>query len=130
MAEIGVLAPDARVELIEGEVIEMAAMGSRHGLLRRREDFYASSHPTAADVLLLIEVSDTTSRYDREIKAPLYARHGVAEVWNVDLERRSVLCLADPHDGEYRVADETATPGRRAPRALPALGIDLQPLLG
>lgn len=169
MAEIGVLAPDARVELIEGEVIEMAATGSRQGsavmrlnlacveaaagrcivtvqtplrldalsepepdlmLMRRREDFYASSHPTAADVLLLIVVSDTTPRYDREIKAPLYARHGVAEVWIVDLERSSVRCLADPHDGEYRVADETATPGRRAPRALSALGIDLQPLLG
>jgi Uma2 family endonuclease len=120
MAEAGVLAPDARVELIEGEIIELAPIGSGHAgivnflqrkfdrtigehavatvqqplrlgdrsepqpdlmLLRPRDDFYRNSHPTAADVLLLIEVSDSTLRFDRGEKAALYARHGVCEVW-------------------------------------------------
>lgn len=50
-------------------------------LLTPRADFYSEAHPVAEDVLLLIEVCDTTVRYDREVKLPLYARHGVAEVW-------------------------------------------------
>ena len=55
-------------------------------LLRPREDFYAAGHPQAADVLLLIEVADTTLRLDRRVeKIPLYARAGVREVWLVDL---------------------------------------------
>lgn len=49
-------------------------------LLRRREDFYSRSHPTPAGVLLVVEVADTSSAYDREVKLPLYARSGVPEV--------------------------------------------------
>jgi Uma2 family endonuclease len=55
-------------------------------LLRDRPDGYRTPPPpSAADVLLIIEVSDTSLRYDREDKLPLYARHGVPEVWIVDL---------------------------------------------
>jgi Uma2 family endonuclease len=49
-------------------------------VLRPREDFYAEAHPKPGDVLLLIEVSDTTLRYDREVKLPLYALAGIPEV--------------------------------------------------
>ena len=47
-------------------------------LLAPRADFYAAAPPRAADTLLVIEIADSSARYDREIKVPLYARHGVA----------------------------------------------------
>jgi Uma2 family endonuclease len=169
MAEAGVLAPDARVELLEGEVVEMAPIGTRHAaavkrlnqllsaaagtaavvavqdplhldaqsepqpdlmLLRPRADFYASAHPGPADVLLLVEVADTTSRYDREVKVPLYAEHGVPEVWVIDLEQNLVHLLRQPAQGRYTEVQVTARPGLVQPQALPALRIDLGPLLG
>ncbi len=54
-------------------------------LLRRRPAFYGKAAPTPADVLLLIEVSDTTLEHDRQVKLPLYAKEGIAEVWIVNL---------------------------------------------
>jgi Uma2 family endonuclease len=168
MAETGVLAADARVELIEGEIVDMAPIGSRHGstvkrlvqllteavgkqaivsvqdpvrlglrsepqpdlmLLAPREDFYASAHPTAADVLLLVEVSDTTARYDRGIKLQLYARHGVPEVWIVDLDNRVLRTFRGPKDDTYTEVMETAHPGLLSPQALPGVHIDASKLL-
>ena len=55
-------------------------------LLEMRRDFYASKIPASADVLLVVEVSDTTLRYDREVKLPHYAAAGIPECWIVDLE--------------------------------------------
>lgn len=60
-------------------------------LLRPRPDGYrAPPRPSASDVVLIIEVSDTSLRYDREVKPRLYAAWGFAEVWIVDLVARSV----------------------------------------
>lgn len=169
MGEAGIFARDARVELIEGEVIDMAPIGSRHGstvkrlnallmaavgargvvsvqdplrlgelsepqpdlmLLKPRADFYADAHPTAADVLLLIEVADTSARYDREIKLPLYARHGVGEVWIVDLEARLVRFHRAPVDGAYTEGRTTERPGLMPIAALPGVAIDLSAIFG
>ena len=71
-------------------------------LLRPRADFYADAHPTAEDVLLVIEVADTSLATDLEVKVPLYAGHGVREVWLVDLEHRRVLAYRDPAGSRYR----------------------------
>jgi len=60
------------------------------GLLRTRADFYSSAHPGAADVLLLIEVADSTLRLDRRVKIPLYARAGITEAWLLDLTTEHV----------------------------------------
>ncbi len=169
MGEAGVFAPDARVELIEGEVIDMAPIGTRHAsavsrltraataavgttaivsvqnplrlndlsepepdlmLLEPRADFYGSAHPTAADVLLLIEVADTNARYDREIKLPLYARHGIPEVWIVDLDARLVRFFRAPAGDVFADITTTQTPGATPIGAFPGVAIDLAGVLG
>jgi Uma2 family endonuclease len=81
-------------------------------LLRPRADRYqAGEPPCPADVLLLIEVASTSIAYDRRIKLPLYARHGVPEVWIVDLDALAI----DAHRGPVGVGYQTCsteTPGR------------------
>ena len=59
-------------------------------LLRRRADLYASAHPGPEDMLLLVEVSDTSAEYNGEVKLPPYARHGIAEIWLVGLEAGAI----------------------------------------
>jgi Uma2 family endonuclease len=164
MAEVGLLAPDARVELIEGEIIDMAPIGSRHGgvvkrllkcfseaigdrailsvqdplhlgpdsepqpdvmLLAPRADFYTARHPTPADVLLLVEVADSSGAYDHEVKAPLYAHSGVRELWIVDLPRLELLIHRRPVAGSYAEIEILASPGRRTIEALPGITFDL-----
>lgn len=144
MAEVGILRPDERVELIDGEIIDMAPPGSLHAgtvdqlldrlraavgstaivrvqnpialdrfsepqpdltLLQRRADFYKTNHPTAHDVLLVIEVADTSLRFDRDIKTALYARNGIPEVWLVDLRSQQVTRFRTPRHGTYAAID-------------------------
>lgn len=141
IGEAGVFAPETRLELIEGEIVEMAPIGSPHAgtvmilnrffsraagdsaivlvqsplilgdrsvpqpdlaLLRPRADSYTRSHPTAADVLLAVEVADTTLAFDVGTKMPLYARAGVVEAWVVDLQERVVQVFRDPGASGYR----------------------------
>jgi Uma2 family endonuclease len=80
-------------------------------VLGRREDRYTGGHPTAADVLLIVEVSDSTLRYDRDVKAELYAKHGIPELWVVDVPDRRLHVFRQPRDGRYaeRFVAETDT---------------------
>ena len=153
MAEAGVFGPDERIELLDGEVVEMASIGPPHSsrvdrcahhlwrtiatgvivrvqnplhlsdlsmpepdvtVLRHRDDFYGTRHPTVADVLLLIEVGDTSARFDREVKLPLYATAAVVEVWLLDVQARTVSVCTDPHEGTYQSIVQ-AGPGRGPP---------------
>lgn len=141
MAEVGLLPLDARTELLDGEIIDMAPIGSRHAwcvarltmvlgqrladeallwvrspvrlndlsepqpdlaLLRLPDDIYEERLPSGSDILLLVEVADTSVRFDRLRKTPAYARAGVVEVWLIDLEARTIECHRDPVDGAYR----------------------------
>lgn len=134
MIEAGVLHEDERVELIEGELIQLSAIGSKHAgmvmklmhlliplagnhflvnsqnpvaledgsepepdvlLLKPRADYYSNAHPTPADVLLLIEVADSTLEYDTLIKAALYARTSIREYWLVDIQHQQVKIHQD-----------------------------------
>ncbi|MEL6720621.1 MAG: Uma2 family endonuclease [Bacteroidota bacterium] len=71
-------------------------------VLKNREDEYKEALPTGEDVLLLIEVADSTLRYDQKIKLPLYAASGVPEVWIVNLNKDKIFVYTDPQDGEYQ----------------------------
>lgn len=71
-------------------------------LLKRRADFYSNARPQPADVLLVIEVADTTGDYDRRMKVPQYARAGIPEVWIVDLRDGIVDVYRQPMANQYR----------------------------
>ena len=73
-------------------------------LLKPRADFYTASLPTPADVLLLVEVSDSTVEYDRETKKILYAEAGIAEFWLINLKNNTVEFYSSPRNGNYRLA--------------------------
>jgi Uma2 family endonuclease len=97
-------------------------------LFKPRDDFYRHRHPTGADTLLVIEVSESSLRYDRDIKVPLYARHGVPEVWVVDLVNGELLTWHSPVAGEYQQQASTAQPGIVPITALPGIAVDLSGL--
>src|SRR6185295_3758947 len=75
-------------------------------LLKPRDDFYAQAHPTPDDILLIVEVADTTAASDRAVKVPLYARTGIPVVWLVDLKRDLIEIYARPVNGAYQEARE------------------------
>jgi len=164
MGAAGILGEDDRVELIDGEMIEMAPIGSKHfamvnrlsrmlvfaaetqtivstqnpialppqsepqpdvALLSPRADDYRDNLPTAADVLLLIEVADTTLAYDRDIKIPIYARPGIPEVWLFDLHSRSLSVHRDPGPNGYQKVLMPGSNETVSPVLLPYVKIDL-----
>lgn len=67
-----------------------------------RADNYRTRHPTPEDVLLIIEVSDTTLPYDRDVKLPLYAAAGIPEVWIADIGGEAVSASWEPRGGQYQ----------------------------
>lgn len=142
MAQVGILREDDRIELIKGELIDMAPIGSKHAstvgvltklvilaageqgfvtsqspvvlnddsqpqpdllLLKWRADYYVSALPQPGDVLLLIEVSDATLHFDRDIKIPLYAKSGIPEVWLVNLEDATIEVYREPSPEGYKL---------------------------
>jgi Uma2 family endonuclease len=80
--------------------------------------------PGQADVLLLIEVADSTLRYDRGIKLPLYARHGIQEVWIVDLQAKRIEVFLSPGPSGYAQRREIGPAESVAPQALPRVSVE------
>ena len=71
-------------------------------LLKPRADFYRTAHPQPEDIFLLIEVADTTVKYDREVKIPLYAEANIPEVWLLDVNQEVVEVYRNPLQGVYQ----------------------------
>jgi Uma2 family endonuclease len=98
-------------------------------LLRRRDDRYVSRHPRAGDILLLVEIADSSLGYDREIKLPLYAREGVPEVWLANLDSQHIVVYTEPKPDGYASA-RIARPGEAIiPTAFPEMTIAVADLL-
>ena len=93
-------------------------------LLRRRSDLYESSHPGPEDVLLVIEVANTSLRYDQSTKAPLYAVAGIETYWIVDVNAKTVRVHTSPSNGTYATV-WTRSRGDRL--AIPATDPDQNP---
>jgi Uma2 family endonuclease len=99
-------------------------------LLRPRDDFYRSAHPGPADILLVVEVAESSIDFDREIKARVYARAGLPEYWLVDLNEDLVHVHADPHNGIFRAVASYRREQSITPRLLPDFAISVFDLLG
>lgn len=169
MVQAGILTEDDRVELIEGELIQMSPIGdlhlgcvdwlvkffilalgdraivrtqsdlrlsSRSGpmpdlvLLRPDASFYRHRSPQLEDVLLVIEVADTSVVYDTGFKARLYAQHGIPEYWVVDLNAQSILVHTGPAESGYRRVSTFSGEDEVAPKAFPDLAVSVQQVLG
>ena len=169
MAAAGVLSEDDRVELIEGEIVEMNPIGSRHAacvgrltellgrlaggaaivwvqnpvqvsdfseplpdvaLLKRRADFYAQANPQPADVLLIIEVADSSVEYDRDIKIPLYAGARIPEVWLVNLPEETIETYTRPVGDTFQEIRIVKRGESLTAKSIPSLTIDADVIIG
>jgi Uma2 family endonuclease len=94
-------------------------------VLRARADDDHHVPPTAADTLLVIEVSDSSWHYDHETKVPFYARHGIPEVWLFDLTRATVHFFRGLTRGHYTDESATGNPGLTFLPGLTDVAVDL-----
>ena len=99
-------------------------------LLRRRPGFYATSDAGPADTLLVIEVADTSLRYDRDVKVPLYARVGIPEVWLVDLTDGSITSHREAGPQGYGRVVTARGDEPLSPQAFPELVLTAERILG
>lgn len=169
MGRARVFRPDERVELIDGEIIQMSpikpphqwyvnhltelfvsrfrdeAMVSIQGpavvelrsepqpdllLVRRRDEHYRTHHPEPGDILLVVEVSDTTLAFDRRVKAPLYARVGIPEHWRFEVKRGLLVVHRDPSPAGYQTIQVYRRGESIALLAFPDRPIAVDDLLG
>lgn len=99
-------------------------------LLKPRDDLYAEGHPGPQDVLLVVEVSETSVEYDSEVKLPLYARAGIPETWLVNLPEQRVEIHSHPVDGEYRQSTRYRSGDSLTSAAMPEPGLPAAEILG
>lgn len=168
MAEAGILSADARVELLDGEIVEMSPIGPRHNaivdrlndyfarkcsgkcicrvqgsialvgesepepdivLLKYRDDFYATDLPMPDDVLLIIEVAESSRDIDLGEKLRLYAASGVREYWVVDLTADAVVVHRDPNVSGYSKVSRHDQSSAISPAAMPDILLDVDSIL-
>jgi hypothetical protein len=99
-------------------------------ILNQRDDFYARAHPQPDDILLIIEVADTTVEYDRDTKMPLYATAGIPEAWLVDLEDETITAYREPTTGGFRQQEQYHRGHRIKSVSVPGLEVDVAAVLG
>lgn len=169
LGELGFFGEDDRVELVEGEIVDMSPIGGWHAscvnrlnrilvlqsgdqaivqvqgpvrlsrrsepqpdiaLLRYRPDFYSSAKPGPGDLLLLVEVSDTTASYDLGRKAQLYSLHGVPEYWVVDQAAGCAHVFSGPGPEGFRSSTAVGPGTVLRPQLLPTVAVEVSLLLG
>jgi Uma2 family endonuclease len=168
MAEVGILPPDPRVELVDGEVMRMPPIGSRHAfvvdslahefrskvsdeawvsaqnplrlspydlvlpdvmLLRPMGTQYRHRLPQGGDVLLVVEIAETTLAYDSTWKLQLYARAALPEYWLIDLSGRCAVVCREPGNDSYASRVRFGPGDTLSPLALPNVSLALNHLL-
>lgn len=97
---------------------------------RFRADFYSTAKATPEDTLLVVEVSDSTIRFDRQVKIPLYARAGIRESWIVNLPRKILEVHREPKNGRYEVVQKLQRGESVAPLAFPELTLKVSDIIG
>lgn len=141
LAEAGILTEDIRVELIDGQLIDMSPIGDLHAacvkrlndflgpivrenailgiqdpiilddfsepqpdvsILHRKRNYYADGHPRPTDILLLIEVADSSAEKDKKVKLPLYGKSGIPECWLINLNEGLIEQYLEPSPDGYR----------------------------
>lgn len=169
MAEAGILGPTDRVELIDGDVVQMSPVGHRHRVrvlrattlfgrafndralvgcqtdlklgqwtelqpdifvLKPRADFYAARDWTPQDVFFVMEVSDSSLRYDRNVKVALFAAAGIPEVWVEDAKNDVLYVYRDPRRGVYAVSLELQRQDTLSAIAFPDIHFSVDDLFG
>ena len=98
-------------------------------LLRPKADYYASRHATPADILLIIEMADSSLEYDQSVKATLYAETGVAEYWIADIRNDRLLAYSNIRESRYATCRELHRGDTISPRLLSEIEIGVTDLL-
>jgi len=166
MAQAGILTEDEHVELINGELFDMAPIGSFHAdfidrlarlffkqaddsvrvriqnpihlsdfaepepdITLVKDNNYRQQHPSAEDVLLLVEVADTSLHYDLTIKLPLYAKHQIPEVWVCNLKDKRLDIYQQPDNDYYRLHLRPKADEIIQPLLVASISVDWQGLL-
>jgi Uma2 family endonuclease len=168
MGAAGVFSENNHIELIDGEILDMAPIGFNHAghlnrlthlfsmlvsdkailsiqnpvqlsrfsepepdimLLKPNADFYCTRHPNADDVLLLIEVSDTTLNYDQNKKLHLYARHNIPEYWILNLNDNCLEVYRKPHREVYGEKTTLQSSDNIVLSQLPYINIEVSAIL-
>jgi len=94
-------------------------------VLKPRADDYQSATPGPEDVFLLVEIAETSLEFDRELKAPLSAAHGIPELWVVDVSEKALWLHRDPRPDGYARVEKTTQPAPTRLAAAPEIEVDL-----
>jgi Uma2 family endonuclease len=168
MLDTGILREGERVELLDGDILQMSSMGARHAatvyridkiltrmfgdqamvrgqlplhvdkfsepepdiaVVRPRSDAYVTAHPTPDDVLLLVEIADTTLEFDCEVKIPVYAIAQIQEVWIVDLTSDRFSIYQHPSGDGYQSMVHRARGDSISPKTRPDITVQISELL-
>ena len=99
-------------------------------LLMPRDDYYSKRLPAPSEVLLVIEVADTSAGYDRNVKLPLYAGAGIPEVWLVGLPEKRVEAYSQPKDGSYQSVRRVGRGTALSPEGVPVVALTVDEIFG
>lgn len=98
-------------------------------IVKARADGYRKAHPGPKDVLLIIEVADSSVEFDMQVKSRLYARAGIPEYWVVDVKECCVHVHTNPAQRGYKTIQVHAKGDAIKSRAVSGLAVKASDLL-